>query len=114
MTTVSSVSASLGVSHKDVMMRANQKLDAAQSAFGNPQPTQSFGDRIADSLQQVAGAQNGAADLHRLAFDSFLVYVSGCFRTQLAIFVVEHQEATFCASQLDDGIHYLIQHFTQV
>ena len=63
MTTVSSVSASLGVSHKDVMMRANQKLDAAQSAFGNPQSTQSFGDRIADSLQQVAGAQNGAADL---------------------------------------------------
>ena len=63
MTTVSSVSASLGISHKDVMMRANQKLDAAQSAFGNPQSTQSFGDSIADSLQQVAGAQNGAADL---------------------------------------------------
>ena len=56
MSTIGSIGSSLGASHAQVLKRAEEALRTEQ-------PTQAFGDRITNAIDQVAAAQNKTAGL---------------------------------------------------
>ena len=56
MSTIGSIGSSLGASHAQVLKRAEE-------ALRKEQPTQAFGDRITNAIDQVAAAQNKTAGL---------------------------------------------------
>ena len=56
MSTIGSIGSSLGASHAQVLKRAEEALRTEQ-------PTQVFGDRITNAIDQVAAAQNKTAGL---------------------------------------------------
>ena len=56
MSTIGSIGSSLGASHAQVLKRAEEALRTEQ-------PTQPFGDRITNAIDQVAAAQNKTAGL---------------------------------------------------
>ena len=56
MSTIGPIGSSLGASHAQVLKRAEEALRTEQ-------PTQEFGDRITNAIDQVAAAQNKTAGL---------------------------------------------------
>ena len=56
MSTIGPIGSSLGASHAQVLKRAEEVLQTEQ-------PTQAFGDRITNAIDQVAAAQNKTAGL---------------------------------------------------
>ena len=57
MSTTGSIGSSLGASHAQVLKRAQEALETQKP------PTQGFGERITNAIDQVAAAQNKTADL---------------------------------------------------
>ena len=57
MSTTGSIGSSLGASHAQVLKRAQEALETQKP------PTQGFGERIANAIDQVAAAQNKTAGL---------------------------------------------------
>ena len=56
MSTIGPIGSSLGASHAQVLKRAEEALQTEK-------PTQAFGDRITNAIDQVAAAQNKTAGL---------------------------------------------------
>jgi flagellar hook-basal body complex protein FliE len=56
MSTIGPIGSSIGSSHAQVLKRA-------QEALQTEKPTEGFGDRITNAIDQVAAAQNKTADL---------------------------------------------------
>ena len=57
MSTIGPIGSSLGSSHAQVLKRAQEALETQK------QPSEGFGNRITNAIDQVAAAQNKTADL---------------------------------------------------
>ena len=57
MSTIGPIGSSLGSSHAQVLKRAQEALETQK------QPTEGFGNRITNAIDQVAAAQDKTADL---------------------------------------------------